>query len=242
MISTPHWLSMGAAGNPTFSLRDRAAYLPAADVLVAADLHLGQVQTGLVEFPVPALESIQTRLTDLISQFTPKEIVLAGDILHSFNTIPSGVPAIISTLKEQVNAAGRSLVIVSGNHDTLLGSLHDPVAEYVLDDGTVVCHGDTAPDASADRYVIGHDHPAIEIEGQRRPCYLYGETVYCGADVLVLPAFNQHARGTIVNGMTAGDALSPMLEELHRFQPIIWDAEAETTHTYPQLGNIQEYL
>lgn len=233
---------MGAAGNPTFSLRDRAAYLPAADALVAADLHLGRVQTGPVEFTVPVLESIQTRIMDLISQFDPREVVLAGDILHSFNTIPSGVPAIISTLKEQVRAAERSLVIVSGNHDTLLGSLDDPVAEYVVDDGTVVCHGDTEPEVSADRYVIGHDHPAIEIEGQRHSCYLYGETVYRGADVLVLPAFNRHARGTIVNGMTGGDAQSPMLEELHRFQPIIWDPEGETTHTFPQLGTFQDHL
>jgi len=40
--------------------------------------------------------------------------------------------------------------------------------EYRVRD-TVVLHGHETPDDDADRYVVGHDHPTIVIEGQRRP-------------------------------------------------------------------------
>lgn len=233
---------MVTAGNLDVSVRDRAAYFPTADALVAADLHLGRVLTGPVEFPVPALDSIQTRLTALIDQFNPSDVVFAGDILHSFHQVPPAVTEVIDAIHEYIIDAGRTPVMVSGNHDTLLESITDPVDEYRLEDGTVVCHGDSPPDSQADRYVIGHDHPAIEIEGQRYPCYLYGQNAYEGADVVVLPAFNRHASGTLVNGLSAGDPQSPLLQEIEQYHPIVHTEATDETHTFPSLGNFNDLL
>jgi putative SbcD/Mre11-related phosphoesterase len=239
--------SAGAAsGSPDsdrwFSIRERAAYLPDPGALVLADLHLGRSRTSNVELPLPEREAIASRLADLLEAVEPGTVVLAGDVCHAFGTVPEGVPGALDALRDRVENAGADLVVVRGNHDTSLDSLADPVPEHRLGDGTLVRHGHEEPGADADRYVIGHDHPAIEIEGVRRPCFLWGEGVYRGADVLVLPAFTELAAGTPVNGMRGRDAQSPLLADLGAFRPIVREAEREETLVFPPLDAFRKLL
>ncbi|MFC6726746.1 metallophosphoesterase, partial [Halobium palmae] len=91
-------------------------------------------------------------------------------------------------------------------------------------------------------YVVGHDHPAIEIEGQKRPCFLYGPGVYRGADVLVLPAFNRLARGVTVNGRWGSDFQSPLLSRVNEFRPVVYDTDSQETLEFPPLGKLRRML
>lgn len=225
-----------------FRPRDRAAYLPAADALVLADVHLGRGATSNVEVPFHEGEAIADRLTALVDHFTPAEVVFAGDLLHAFSTIPAGVADALETLIACVEARGAKPVVVEGNHDPMLEGLADPVPVYRLDDGTVVCHGHEPPSELAERYVIGHEHPAITIEGLRRPCYLLGTGVFRAADVLVLPAFNRLTVGTVINGLTSGDAHSPFLADIESFRPVVWDAGEDDPLAFPALGSVRDYL
>ncbi len=239
--------SAGAAsGSPDsdrwFSVRDRAAYLPDPGALVLADLHLGRSRTSNVELPLPEREAIASRMADLLEAVEPGTVVLAGDVVHAFGRVPEGVHGAFSELREHVERAGAELVVVRGNHDAALDSLADPVSKHRLDDGTLVCHGHEEPAADADRYVIGHEHPAIEIEGVRRPCFLWGEGTYRGADVLVLPAFTELAAGVTVNGMRGRDAQSPLLAELGAFRPIVREEESEETLVFPPLDAFRKLL
>jgi putative SbcD/Mre11-related phosphoesterase len=225
--------------------RDRAAYLPDADAVVVADFHVGRDRTSSVELPLGEREDLVDRLAGVLSTFAPAELVLGGDLLHAFDSVPEGTPETVGAIRETVADSGAELVVVRGNHDPMLESVYDgPVHdEYRLADGeTLVCHGHEAPDADAARYVAGHDHPAIEIEGRRRPCFLHGRGVYRGADVLLLPAFNRLASGTPINGATGADLLSPLAAELARFRPIVRDTEAEETLEFPPLGQFRRLL
>jgi len=140
-----------------------------------------------------------------------------------------------------VDAADAELVVVRGNHDTTLDALADPVPETRLRDGTVVHHGHEPPEADASRFVVGHDHPAIEIEGVRHPCFLWGNGSYREADVLVLPAFTELAAGTPVNGMRGRDADSPLLADIGSFRPIVRDETGETL-VFPPLDSLRDHL
>ena len=122
---------------------------------------------------------------------------------------------------------------------TVTGAVLD---SYRLPDGTLVCHGHEEPAGDAPRHVIGHDHPAIRIEGKRRPCYLYGEGVYRGDDVLALPAFNPLATGTLVNRMGRHDPASPLLADVRTFRPIVRDEAAGETYVFPPLGSSGAFL
>lgn len=235
---------MPRADKPFGDLRDRAVYLPAAGSLVAADLHLGRVAASAVDAPLREGAAMVDRLAALVDRFEPDEVVLAGDVLHAFGTVPRSARETVSKLVQRVEAVDASLVLLEGNHDPQLAAItdHEPVPEHELADGTLVCHGHERPAGSGRRYVIGHDHPVIEIEGRRHPCYLHGPAPHDEADVLALPAFNPTVRGTAVNRWANGDPLSPLLTAATRFRPIVWDADAEEPLVFPPLGTLQPHL
>jgi hypothetical protein len=91
-------------------------------------------------------------------------------------------------------------------------------------------------------YLIGHDHPAITIEGQRRPCFLFGEGVYRDRDVLMLPAFTSLAAGVEINGMRAGDFQSPLIRRVNELRPVVYDADAGESLAFPELGRFRRLL
>lgn len=230
---------MEAASLP-FRPRDRAAYLPAADALVLADLHLGRGEDTALELPITG--RVPERVAGLVDWCAPSTVVLAGDVVHSF-AAPSGpVEAAFEAIADAASAAGADLVVLSGNHDGALATLADLEPSVTLGDGTLVCHGHEPPEAAADRYLIGHDHPAILIEGQRRPCYLYGVAVHRGVDVIVLPAFSPLATGTLVNDLERYDASSPLLADVGAFRPVVRDGDADETFVFPPLSATGAHL
>ncbi|WP_148413081.1 metallophosphoesterase [Haloferax sp. KTX1] len=226
------------------SVRERAVFLPDADALVLADLHVGRADASAVDFPLGEGTDLAERLRASCAEFDPREVVFAGDVLHRFDRVSERHVAALETLAETCDDAGADPVFVAGNHDTMLaevwsGDVHD---EYRLTDGTLVCHGHCDPDGDADRYVVGHDHPTLAVEGRRRLCVLYGPDAYRGGDVLMLPAFTRLAAGVEVNGMHAFDFQSPLVTDASVFRPLVRDADAGETLTFPPLGKLRRLL
>lgn len=235
---------MPTAADPFGTVVDRAVYLPDAEAVVCADLHLGRAAASSVDVPLGEGRDVVGRLLALVDRFDPAEVVIAGDVLHAFGHVPREARTALGELDRGIEGRDAAVVLLSGNHDAQLTALVDeaPRESHELPDGTVVCHGHEPPPRRGSRYVVGHDHPAIVIEGRRRPCALYADGAYEGGDVLVLPAFNPGIPGTVVNGWAAGDALSPLLPDCTRFQPIVWDGEAGESLVFPPLGALRPYL
>ncbi|MFB6206922.1 MAG: metallophosphoesterase [Haloglomus sp.] len=231
------------------TLRDRAVYLPRADALVLADTHLGRDESSNVQLRLGEDRDITERVERLLERYEPAELVVAGDLLHSFSSVPSGVRESLRDLRRAADAAGTEVVVTPGNHDTMLDELWDgpTTDQHALADGdrqVVVLHGHEPPadPGGAHLYVVGHDHPTIEIEGQRRPCYLHGHGCYRGADVLMLPSFTRLAAGAPVNGMSTADFMSPLVTEADLLRPVVHDATADETLVFPPLGRFREML
>ncbi len=221
------------------TVADRALVL--GETLVIADLHVGRGPSSNVELPVGDGSDMIERFESLLATHDPAEVVVAGDLLHSFRTVPRTVRDVVDALASAAREAGTRPVVVPGNHDTMLDSVWSgPTVESHRISGTVVCHGHVAPDTDAERYVIGHDHPTITIEGQRRPCLLAGEGVYRGADVVMLPAFNRLLRGVEVNEMSAADFMSPLVTDADAFAPVVFD-DGEPL-VFPPLGEFRHQL
>jgi putative SbcD/Mre11-related phosphoesterase len=232
------------------TVRDAGVYVRPAATLVVADLHVGMDEASEVEFPMGERRDLSERLAALLERFEPEEVVFAGDVLHRFDRASLAVDESFGDLVDACRAAGARPVVVRGNHDTVLsqvwdGDVHDA---YALPDtgggdgSVVVCHGHEEPSVEGSTYVIGHDHPAISIEGQRRPCFLYGEGSYRGADVLICPAFNRLAAGAEVNGMYARDFQSPLVTNSDDLRPIVYDTDAGEALTFPPLGRFRRLL
>jgi putative SbcD/Mre11-related phosphoesterase len=225
--------------------RDRACYLPGPDTLVLSDLHLGKAAASHVEFPLGERTALADRVDALLDEFDPAEAVIAGDLLQAFDRVPHGVTETVDRIRATIRDRGTDLVVTPGNHDTLIDSVYDGPApeEYRLADGeTVVCHGHEEPTVDAERYVVGHDHPAIEIEGKKRPCYLVSERRYRDADVVMLPAFTHLAAGVTINGMGTRDFASPLIADADAVHPVVRDPEAGETLSFPALGQLRPHL
>lgn len=236
------------------TLRDRAAVF--GEALVLADLHVGKARTANVDLPLGERDHLVDRLDALLSAFAPAEVVFAGDVLHSFDRVPTAARETLTALARTVREAGARPVVVRGNHDTMLdtlwaGTVHD---EYELTGvpgvgpdgaaGTVlVTHGHTEPAGDADCYVVGHDHPTLTVEGRKWHCYLHGRGVYRGGDVLMLPAFSHLLEGVSINRRSGTASLmSPLVPDLAKFRPIVWDDDAGETRAFPPLGEFRDLL
>lgn len=233
-------VSTVSLGDRRVAFRDRACHLPAADALVVADLHLGRAAASDVAYPLGERAALRDRLVDALDRFAPATVAFAGDLCHRFDGVSertaSGLRALVGACRD----AGARPVLVAGNHDTALASAWDGTLrdEYRLDDGTVVCHGHEEPSREADRYVIGHDHPTITVEGQRHPCYLRGE--FRGGEVVMLPAFTRLAAGTTVEGRRASGFQSPLITDADALRPVVW-ADGES-YEFPPLGEFRGML
>ena len=249
---------------------ERAAYLGRHDALVVADLHVGRGEASAVSLPVGEREDLLNRLSELLDRFDPATVVVAGDVVHTFDRVTERSLGTLEALRDACEANGAALELVAGNHDAALPSAWDgPVREECVlgpvrrrEHGsesesdvdpaaprTVVCHGHEGPSTAADRYVVGHVHPTIEIEGDRRPCFLRGERRDRGADLLMLPAFTRLAPGVAVNDMRTDAFDSPLVADADRLAPVVVDSNAGGGGSgtgeqlqFPPLGEFRELL
>ncbi|ELY99531.1 metallophosphoesterase [Natrialba asiatica] len=245
-----------------FVLRSRAAFFPDSATLVVADLHLGRGVSSAVDAPIAdsTNASSRARLDAVLAELGPAAVVVAGDLLHAFDRVPRGVTDALAALESTVADADASLVVTSGNHDAMLSSVFDGETRAACrlppagknenesentseaQESVVVCHGHEPPTLDATLYVVGHDHPALSIEGRKRPCFLFGPGAYDGADVLMVPAFTELAAGATVNSMSARDFQSPLVTDANAFHPIVWDVGAEEPLWFPPLGECRQLL
>ncbi|MCC7565509.1 MAG: phosphoesterase [Methanomicrobiaceae archaeon] len=207
-----------------FGFYGGALYIRELGACVAADVHIGLEETlysqGL-HFPLHEEAILQERFRAVIDLFRPSVFVLAGDILHSFDRLGRSVrqkfSSILSTLQ-----ASCEVVLVRGSHDVMLPSAGAGSLERYDAGGYTVIHGDLAVEDHG-LLVMGHEHPVIEIEMDRFPCFLFGQRLVRGEDVIVLPAFNPLSRGVTINYARRSDFLSPLLRkaDCSRLQPVV---------------------
>lgn len=229
--------------SPDVEYRDRAAFFSDTKTLVLADLHVGKDDASMVSFPLGERGDLHDRLENLLSFFDPSTVVFAGDVLHEFHRVTERSETYLQALTDTCREAGARPVLVRGNHDTQLASAWDgDISEEFRAGGVLVCHGHTEPEGYAECYVIGHDHPAIEIEGRKRPCYLVGDGVYRGGNLLVLPAFNRLVAGVRINDLRTSDFQSPLVTDADLLNPLVYDADVQETLEFPPLGEFRAML
>ncbi|MFZ9507891.1 MAG: ligase-associated DNA damage response endonuclease PdeM [Burkholderiaceae bacterium] len=186
-----------AGGVPIELLAERAAWLPASETLLVADLHLGKAQSfrrSGVPVPAGTTAAMFGRLDRLIGELAPRELIVLGDLLHG--PLSQQGPAIDALAQWRARHIRLAVRMVRGNHDASAG---DPPAVCgiealsapLLHAGLALCH---EPDEPAACFrVAGHVHPVVRLRGRidriRVACF------WLRPDALILPAFGEFTGG-----------------------------------------------
>lgn len=230
-----------------------AIYLPKIGVCACADIHIGIEDSMISEgFSMPLEEESELlkRFRDIINKFQPKVLVLDGDVLHEFGRLRRNTKKSFDHIMMELLASVDEVVVLTGSHDrmmdTALQSLDAKPEAFYYTGGVLFTHGDTVPARAKDddvrMIVIGHDHPTLDIELKKEPCFLYGQKVWHGKDILVLPAFNPLCAGTTINGMDSWDFLSSFIREsdIGQFRPVI--SAGDEALVFPPLSEFRDIL
>lgn len=220
---------------PGVKIIRQALYFSKQKALVFGDTHIGYEEAlnkqGIL-MPRLHLKEILAALDSVfeeLGQKKPELIVLLGDVKHEFGTISRQEWQDTLRLIDYLTAKAK-LVILKGNHDTILGPIADKknveVRKSLLLGDFLFCHGDKLLDEKSAEYrkaktiVIGHEHPAISIRDgvrvEKYKCFLLGK--YKRKALVVLPSFNFITEGTDV---LQQKLLSPFIKDVSCFKVFV---------------------
>ncbi len=167
--------------------------------MAVADLHYGfewtQRSRGAL-IPLYGMDSVESRLIDLVNAHRPDRLILLGDLVHSGSTV-----AELKACLERLAELGPEVIPLAGNHDRRFFR-QTPLRETHCEEGFVFHHGDQPLPAEYEGEpqlirVSGHLHPAVMIRDGagtriRLPAFLQREQDW------ILPAFSPWAAGGLV--------------------------------------------
>lgn len=174
-------------------LPEKALYIPAHEMLVISDWHLGKLahfrQEG-IPVPLVPVEFELNRLGNLIRMFKVRIVVFLGDLFHS--RLNSDWDSFVGYIRQFPHIR---FILTKGNHDILPPEVFDGVPLEIVD--RLLLPGDILlshePITSPGNHVFnisGHIHPGCVIHGKGRqyfrlPCF------YKEKNNLTLPAFGK---------------------------------------------------
>ncbi len=167
--------------------------------LAVADLHFGfelsQRMAGNL-FPLWGMQSIETRLRELLRDYQPSKLILVGDLVHD----KSGEHeffSLITRLREQCD-----VILIGGNHDIAINRQRSNTAcsrFHLVDSFSTerfeFHHGNCERKRNGRIQIIGHFHPAATLRdgaGLRLKFPALVQETNCW----ILPAFSPWAAGT----------------------------------------------
>jgi putative SbcD/Mre11-related phosphoesterase len=167
--------------------------------LALADLHFGFELSQRIAgnlFPLWGMQSIETRLRELLRDYQPLKLILVGDLVHD----KSGAHeffSLITRLREQSD-----VILIGGNHDIAINRPSSNSASSRLDlvdsfatDRYEFHHGNCERKRNGRIQIIGHFHPAATLRdgaGLRLKFPALVQETNCW----ILPAFSPWAAGT----------------------------------------------
>ena len=205
------------------------------NTLVISDIHLGYEEALIHQgylIPRHQYKDILERLNNILKKTKPKTIIINGDLKHQFGSILN------QEYKDSINFLSYlinkyKVILIKGNHDKILNVIAEKVnlkTQLFYNKGNIyIFHGDFIPKdlffANSKIIIIGHDHPAISLEKNKRfekyKCFIKGK--YKNKLLIVQPSFNTLTIGT---NILKEKMQNPLIRNIKDFEVIIIEDKA----------------
>ena len=205
------------------------------NTLVISDIHLGYEEALIHQgylIPRHQYKDILERLNNILNKTKPKTIIINGDLKHQFGSILN------QEYKDSINFLSYlinkyKVILIKGNHDKILNIIAEKVnlkTQLFYNKGNIyIFHGDFIPKdlffANSKIIIIGHDHPAISLEKNKRfekyKCFIKGK--YKNKLLIVQPSFNTLTIGT---NILKEKMQNPLIKNIKDFEIIIIEDKA----------------
>jgi putative SbcD/Mre11-related phosphoesterase len=226
---------------------DLGLWLNSSKTLVLCDFHLGyegEMQNKGVLIPRFLYKDVIDRLEGMFARISDKieTIVINGDLKHEFGRISKQEWQEVMRLLDYLERKCDKIVLIKGNHDTILGPIADKqnikvVSEHIVEN-ILITHGHKEPKELQDIIIIGHEHPAIglqeEVRREKYKCYLVGK--FKGKTLIVQPSFNLLTEGTDI---ISQDLLSPLLKEVSKFNVFVVDEQKKEILKFGRVKDLE---
>ncbi|MBT3984678.1 phosphoesterase [archaeon] len=209
-------------------IKDLALYLPKEKVLIISDTHIGMDEALNKEgvlVPRFGFKDLKKRLEIILKDLEINTIVINGDLKHEFGIISNTEWSQTLELLEILENKCKDIILIRGNHDTILGPIAKkknlkPRDFYKVGD-ILITHGNKIINEDAKSIIIGHEHPAVGLKEDSRvetyKCFLKGK--FENKLLIVMPSFNLVTEGS---NILREDILSPYLDQdLSKFEVFI---------------------
>lgn len=192
----------------------RAVYWPAYRLLIVTDLHLGKIQhfrNSGIYLPSHASMDNYERLSTLLLEFSPKSILILGDLFHShynqdwknFCELRNSFPTI-------------DFELIPGNHDIVDPQLFSKNEIVIHEPGYTIenMHFSHYPEKVDSLYnIAGHIHPGIKLVGDGLQS-LKLPVFYFGADQAILPSFGTFTGIALIKPVPGDQVIAITNDEL----------------------------
>jgi DNA ligase-associated metallophosphoesterase len=172
---------------------ERCLFWEDQQTLILSDMHIGKAahfRKSGIAVPQQIFQEDLHRLFQQIHFFSPKRIIVTGDLFHSESNLEHEWFS-----KWRAALEGIQLILVKGNHEILNNHIYEKLGIEIVEKELVVtpfrfAH-DLTHDSNEEYYLFsGHTHPGIKIAGKAKqsfvfPCF-YFTSAYC-----ILPAFSK---------------------------------------------------
>lgn len=193
---------------------ERCLYWEDQQSLILSDMHVGKAahfRKAGIAIPQQVFQEDLLRLFQQIHFFSPKRIIVTGDLFHSESNLEHEWFS-----KWRRALAGIQLILVKGNHEILHNHLYEELGIEVVERELIAAPFRFAHDLNDDSeeqlfLFSGHTHPGIKIAGKAKqsfvfPCFYFTKS-YC-----ILPAFSKFTGKHIVE-MKKGEQVFAIVGE-----------------------------
>ncbi len=211
---------------PGIKIVDLALYLEKERVLIIADTHIGYEEAlNKRGFLIPKFqfEQLGKRIENILKEVASRtnklsQVIINGDVKHEFGIISEQEWRDALKLFEVLSLYCDEIVLVRGNHDTILEPIAKKrdvtIVDYEIIDDIMIIHGDkpiSSIPKAVKTIIIGHEHPAVSFKqrhSDKFKCFLKGK--YKGKNLIVMPSFLSVPYGT---NIVSDIPWSPILKE-----------------------------